>query len=424
MSLRLKLTLLLTTIVGTTLLALWIILGRTIIQPFTREVLEIYLDEVVFVADRITEGAKPEDLGRELNLDVRVFPREPPFLAKLTQRRAARCQSEARGKYVITHCKGRRAPVAVETEAGWIVVRRDIDIGAPGKRIGQLLLFIALFVFAVSAAIATVITRPLKTTKEAMERIALGDLAHRLPVSGGRELQEAARAFNTMADRVDALLRTERELMAGISHELRTPLARLRVQLELFRDLAEAGPPDAKRLATMEADLEEVDMLIGELLECSRLQLGERRIELLPVDLRKVAGDAAERCPLPKHKLVVDADHPSTVLGDHARLVRVVGNLLQNAGKYAPEGSEIRVVVRGSEIEVLDRGPGVTAEDLDRMFEPFFRGAHARSHAKQGGLGLGLMIARQIVTLHGGSITAKNREDGGLAIKFSLPRSS
>lgn len=427
-SLRLKLALLLSTFVGGTLFVAWAVTGRTIIQPFTREVLDIYLDEVVYVADQVSHGMSPSAIGRELNLDVRIFPNEPPFIAKSAYGRGFRCQEELRKSYKVVHCRGRRAPVAVRTDVGWVVVRRDIDIGAPGKRIGQLLLFIGIVVFALSAGLAAFITRPLKTTTQAMERMAAGDLTHRLPASGGRELMEAARAFNAMADRVDSLLSAERELMAGISHELRTPLARLRVELEILRDsrLVEAAPERTaesreKRFAAMEADLEEIDALIGELLESSRLSLGERRLERERVELTQVIGDAIERNPLSTHRVTVEIRDPVQVLGDRARLVRVVGNLLQNAGKYAPEGSEIHVSVQGTSVTVLDQGPGVPPSDLERMFEPFYRGAHARAISKKGGLGLGLMIARQLVRLHGGWIAAENRPEGGLAITFQLP---
>jgi signal transduction histidine kinase len=434
MSLRVKLALLLAAIVGVTIFVAWVVTGRTVIQPFTRAVLDTYLDEVVYIAERIEGGAKPEELARALNLDVRVLPRPPPYMRPPRPgeeplpgehdpddlgppgRPPRRCFTEPRGRFELTLCRGRRTPAMVALSRGFLIVRRDLDVDAPAQRIGQLLLFIAIAVTAVSFALAALLTKPLETTRRALERIANGDLSHRLPLGGGRELTGVAHAYNAMADRVDTLLRTERELMAGISHELRTPLARLRLQLELLRD--EQVPE--KRLVAMERDLEDVDTLIGEVLESSRLSLGDRSIAREEVALAQVVDDALAKNPLPKHTLELTKRAPATIRGDHTRLVRALGNLLQNAGKYAPEGTVVHVTLAGSTITVTDGGPGVPPEELPRLFEPFYRGSSARAGNK-GGLGLGLMFARQVVVLHGGTIDAKNLREGGLEITLELP---
>jgi signal transduction histidine kinase len=410
MSLRLKLTLILMAIVTLALAVVFYFTRRHVIQPFTKEVIDVYLDEMVYVADQIRAGADPAKLGKNLRLDIRVLDRAPPWFDD------ARCQKEERKSYPIIHCRGPRAAVSIETDKGFVVVRRNLDINKPGKRAAEVLVAVGACVFILCAGVAILVTRPLKTTTDAMGRIAAGDLAHRLPVTGGKELAETARMFNAMADKVDRLLRAERELMAGISHELRTPLARLRLETELLKDLE--GAPE-KRLNAMESDLVEIDELIGELLECSRLSLGDRSLARQQVDLRKVVEEALERHPLPEHKVVVEGQS-APITGDHTRLVRVVGNLLQNAGKYAPPGTDVQVVLRGTEVEVRDRGPGVAPEELGRVFEPFYRGQDARTASKPPGLGLGLMIARQIVTLHGGEIEAQNRDGGGLSIRFRL----
>jgi signal transduction histidine kinase len=372
----------------------------------------------VYVADQIRAGADPVKLGRMLKLDIRVLDRKPPWFDDVQDPAAPgqRCQKEERKSYPIVHCRGPRAPVAIETDQGVVVVRRNLDMGKPVQRVGKILLLVGAGVFVLSAGVAVLITRPLKTTTDAMGRIAAGDLSHRLPVSGGKELADTARKFNAMADKVDTLLRTERELMAGISHELRTPLARLRLELELLRDVDSV--PE-KRLGAMEKDLEEIDELIGELLECSRLSLGDQSLAREAVDLKRVVEDAIARTPLPEHKVVVSGEASPTT-GDHVRLVRAVSNLLQNSGKYAPSGTEVEVVLRGTEVEISDRGPGLPPHELARVFEPFYRGQTARSSKTASGLGLGLMIARQVVTLHGGVIEAKNRDGGGLLIRFRL----
>lgn len=416
MSLRLKLALLLFAIVAATVLASWWFTGRAVLQPFAREVMETYLDEVVYVAERVERGGDPQEMGRELKLDIDVFREPPPKIMRMLEDPRGRCTEEQRGRFLLKHCRGRRAPVVAQTSLGWVIVRRELDPAAPGKRVGEVLAFIAVALLFVSAGLAYLVTRPIKTATEALEKIARGDLSHRLPVTGGRELGEIARAYNAMVDRVELLLRTERELMAGISHELRTPLARLRVELEILRDHA---LPE-KRLGAMEKDVEEIDQLIGDLLESSRLSLGDRKLASDPVDLNDIAQEAIARTPMPAHRVLVESRDAKPVLGDRPYLVRVVSNLLENARKYAPNSTEVNVTIDGTSLEVADRGPGVDPVELEHIFEPFYRGSRARQVANKSGLGLGLMLARRVVTMLGGTISAKIRDGGGLVIRFEL----
>ncbi len=404
MSIRIRLALLLSLVVVITLgVAFWA--TRRAFTPFAKGVLDAHLDQVIYVADELDKGADARRLGDRLGLDIRVTRNQPRMLDR------PNCQPMERRERHLVVCRGPRAPIGVERENGWVVVRRDLE-ATPERRIAEALFLVALIVVALSAWIATLVTRPLGTTVKAMEQMAAGDLSFRLPKKGGRDLREVSVAFNALADRVEQLLRAERELMAGISHELRTPLARLRLQIELLRD---QGVPE-KRLDAMENDLAEVDRLIGELLELSRLSLGERKLVLEPLDLLKLVEENLAQAQIQTHTVVVKGQS-EPVLGDRTRLSRLLGNLLQNACKYAPSGTEITISVNGGAVEVSDRGPGVPVEDLPKLFEPFFRGQKNR----QAGLGLGLMIARQVVTLHGGQITAQNRPDGGLTIRFVLP---
>ena len=417
-SLAFRLSLLLTGAVGATIILAWMAAGNAVIGPFAREVFEGYLDEVVYVADQVAAGTSPVELGRKLGLDIEVST-EPP-LPRAGARRTGPwgrpgCVKRTRSEHELVICQGRRAPVAVSTPAGWVLVRRDLDVNAPRRQIGRFLALIAVGVLAAAVWVAVAATRPLRAAKAAMDRVAAGELSHRLPTDGPREIAEAARAFNAMATRVEEMLRTERALMAGMSHELRTPLARLRLETELLR---EKGLPES-RLTAMEGDLAEIDGLIGELLEMSRLELGERTLTRQPVDLRRIAEEAAERSGPARERVRIEGS-AAPVEGDHDRLVRVVSNLIENAVKYAPPGSEITVRLAGRAVEVLDRGPGVPPSALPRLFEPFYRVA-ARDERRTPGLGLGLMIAHQIVGLHGGHIAAENRPDGGLAVRFDLP---
>lgn len=416
MSTRLRLVLLLAAIVVATLGLTFLVVRGAVFAPFAKEALSAYLDQVIYVTDELEGGADRRALEERLGLDIKVSDRAPGFARHGGEGRGRRCSQEQHRGHLVIVCRGPRAPVAVEANGHWVVIRRDLDVAAPESRIGPWLILIAVLVIGAASWVAALVTRPLQASMAAMERIAHGELSHRLPVQGTGELAAVAKSFNAMADRVDAILRAEKELMAGISHELRTPLARLRLELELLRD---QGQAPEKRLNAMEGDVSELDQLIGELLELSRLSVGERRLDQVQVGLDELVKEAVARHPLVQHSVVITGQG-EVVAVDRARMLRLLGNLLQNAEKYAPPGTEVEVAISGRSLEVRDRGPGVPEEELPRLFEPFYRGARAKSSSATG-LGLGLMIARQVAVLHGGQIRAQNREGGGLSIRLELP---
>jgi|GEM_PF-1499958 len=417
MSLRVRLTLLLALIISATLLLAWVLTRRAVINPFTKEVVAAQLDHAVYVASEIERGVPPERLAEKLGMDLQVRRRPPGFMRGHRPGDGSNCKRDRHRGHKVIICGGPRSPTAVRlnTGEGWVVMRRDLDVDKPINRFAVVLLILAGVIILLSAALAVRITRPLQATVQALQAMADGELSHRLPEGGGRELTEVARAFNGMADRIDQMLRAEKEMMAGISHELRTPLARLRLEIEILRDMA-ATP---KRLDAMAQDIEEVDHLVGEFMEFSRLSLGTQALDDSPLDLRAIVEQALEHHPLPKHTVRIEGD-AQPVRGDGPRLVRVLGNLLQNAGKYAPAGTEVTVRLDGRSVEVIDQGPGVPAQDLPQLFEPFYRGTVGRRSSATG-YGLGLMYARQVITLCSGQIEARLVPGAGLGIRFELP---
>ncbi len=419
MSLRIRLTLLLTLVITATLFVAWGLTRRAVIAPFTKEVITAHLDQVAYVAEEIEAGASPKDLGRKLGFTIHKRQRAPRFVRAWRDgaHPGLRCKQKVVRAYKILICRGPRTPTAVRLgrDLGWITVRRDLDVDAPTERLGLIILVLAAIIILLSAALALRITRPLRATVDAMRHMAAGDLGHRLPQASAPELKEVSLAFNAMADRLDKMLRAEKELMAGISHELRTPLARLRLQMELLRD-QDVAP---KRLDAMEQDIEEVDHLVGEALELSRLSLAAKVAKGTQVDLQSVADEAIRNHPLPEHEIILEGKS-RMVQGEHARLVRVVGNLLQNAGKYAPPKTRVHVTIFDGGLEVSDEGQGVPPQDLPRLFEPFYRGCQGQRSSATG-YGLGLMYARQVVELCGGTINAQPSKAGGLSIRLQLP---
>jgi signal transduction histidine kinase len=425
LSLFLRLALLLAAVVAVTLAASGLVVTRGVVEPFSEEVFEAFLDEAVYAADQVVAGADPEELGQELGVELRWHERRGGRAAhRWRMEMERRLESEGwrrtthRGREIAVKRKRQHAAAIVETDEGWMSVRRELDLNAPGQRVRRALLLVGLAALAATLWLAHSATRPLRQARQAIERVAAGDLEGRLPEKGPRELAALARSYNAMVRQVAEMLAAEKSLMAGVSHELRTPITRLRLEVELLRDLGGAALTE-RRLAAMEGDLAELEGLIAELLESSRLELGQQKLELEALTLREVADEAARRASPGTHPVSVSGEG-APLQGDRERLVRVVSNLLQNAGKYAPEGSPIEVTITGRALEVADRGPGVPEEALERIFTPFYRLEGSRSR-ETGGVGLGLMIARQVVELHGGIIAARNREGGGLAVRLELP---
>jgi signal transduction histidine kinase len=289
-------------------------------------------------------------------------------------------------------------------------------------------LFLVLFVLAaVSFPFARGIARPLEKLTATAKAFGGGDLDARTGICRRDEVGTLASAFDEMAERVQRSIASEKELLANVSHELRTPLARIRVALEL----AEEEPPErlADRLAGIGVDLAELETLIEDVLSAARLDLGHEealRPKREPVDVAAFVAEAASRFGdrHPERSVeVTRPEEPFEVDLDPRLMHRLVGNLLDNAAKYAdddPIELAVDVGVGGLTLEVRDRGIGVAEPDLERLFEPFFRTDRSRQRGT-GGVGLGLTLCRRVAEAHGGSIRARSRDGGGLVVAVTLP---
>ncbi len=288
-------------------------------------------------------------------------------------------------------------------------------------------LWIGLVAMALLIALSVYVTAPLRRMSRSMDRIAAGDLEHRVVVRGRDEGAAMGRSFNAMAERVRGMIVGQKELMAGVSHELRSPLTRMKVSLELMRE----GKTDAKRIADLEADVDELDSLVEEVLLASRLDLSSTPLSLESLDLAdvcreawtRVAGAAEAQGVILEFSLSDDA---SRVHANHDLMVRLLGNLFENSVRYAGRGSVTVASDRHEKrvhVTVTDGGPGVEDADLERLFEPFFRADRSRSR-KTGAGGLGLMIVRRAVEAHGGSVKARRANPSGLVVVFDLAADS
>lgn len=287
--------------------------------------------------------------------------------------------------------------------------------GAPALILSLILLFVAV---ALSAwPVAHHLTRRLQALRRGVEMFGAGQLHHRVAVEGRDEVATLARSFNEAAQRIEGLVTSNRNLLANASHELRSPLARLKMAVSIMADL----PPEraAQIKDEIHQDIRELDALVEEVLLASRID-ARQSIDRGPVDLVGLVVEEGSRVGAEVD--VAEGFPTQPYLGDDRLLRRAARNLLENARRYG--GSDVRVQLSHDAayvfLRVNDRGPGVPAEQRERIFEPFYRLPGHAEHA--GGVGLGLSLVRQIAAKHGGHARCEPREGGGSCFVIQLPK--
>ncbi|MCL1138088.1 ATP-binding protein [Shewanella pneumatophori] len=267
--------------------------------------------------------------------------------------------------------------------------------------------------------------KPLRSLKRSADALADGDLSSRVDmatVKRNDEIGQLAQAFNSMADSVEDMVKSQQRLISDISHELRTPLTRLKLSLALSRKKGQETPETER----IEYEADQLEQMIAELLELSRVKLNanDNKPSLeLSETLSQVLDDAEFEAQQQQKQLHIDIDE-SIVLPLYPRpLCRAVENLLRNAIRYASTQVSIQAITlkQGVQIEIIDDGPGIENEaDLEAIFKPFYRPQSARER-ESGGWGLGLAIAKAAVQAHQGRIIAENNPTKGLKITIMLP---
>ncbi|MGB9072285.1 MAG: ATP-binding protein [Terriglobales bacterium] len=276
------------------------------------------------------------------------------------------------------------------------------------------------------------LTSPVARLRQAAQRLAAGDLSARAgaPMRHRRdELAELMRDFDRMAERIEGLMEAQSRLLKDVSHELRSPLARLSVALGLARQRAPLAAESA--LNRIELETERLNQLIQRLLTIARLESGDG-IHKTSLGLRElvehIARDAEYETPARGCRVYAKPEDNYLVLADPDLLRSAIENVVRNAARYTAEGTAVEIrleresAAEGDNIlvRVLDSGPGVPPEDLEKIFQPFYRLDDARNR-QTGGAGLGLSIADRAVRLHGGRVRASNRPEGGLEVKIQIP---
>jgi signal transduction histidine kinase len=258
------------------------------------------------------------------------------------------------------------------------------------------------------------VTRPLKTLADAAEKLGADINRPPLEESGPLEVVSAARAFNTMQERLATFIRDRTRILAAMSHDLKTPITRLRLRAELL--------DDEQMRTKFVKDLEEMESMVSATLDFMRGV--ENREPARPIDimalLESLQADAAEVAG----RVAIGGATAKPYTGHPQALKRCLGNLIDNAIKYG-KSATVRVEDAGDALRIFvrDEGPGIPEGELERVFEPFQRLEASRSR-DTGGTGLGLGIARNIARAHGGDIALRNVPGGGLEAMVTLPRSS
>jgi two-component system, OmpR family, sensor histidine kinase CpxA len=275
------------------------------------------------------------------------------------------------------------------------------------------------------------LTRPITRLRAAAQRLASGDLDARAMTPGSRrkdELGDLAQDFDVMASQIQSLMTAQRRFVADVSHELGAPLTRMHLALALLR--RRFAGEKVGEIERLERETDRLSSLVQQLLLLAGLEAGSRPAETLsPVSIRSLCGSIIDDANFEAvHRgCIVNGSRDDVTLMAYPQLLRrAIDNVLRNAIRYAPSGSEILLnckVDRDQQqvvLEVLDCGPGVPESMLTDIFRPFFRTAPGRE-SNSGGTGLGLSIASEAIRLHDGTITARNREVGGLQVIITIP---
>jgi signal transduction histidine kinase len=271
------------------------------------------------------------------------------------------------------------------------------------------------------------LTRPIRELTQATHAVSEGDLSQQVPVRSNDELGELAKAFNRMSTELSRSINTRKQMTADIAHELRTPLSLILGHAEAVHDGVLA--PSNENFEIIREEAARLEHLVNDLRILSLADAGELSISLQIIEPERLVNEAASLYQYQAQKknisLNVDiAPHLPTIEVDPGRMTQVLTNILDNATRHTPEGGHITLAAKqigeDVEISIQDSGPGLPAENLERIFERFYRTDSSRQR-EDGGSGLGLAIAKSIVQAHNGRVSAESEPGSGLKIKVQLP---
>ncbi len=275
--------------------------------------------------------------------------------------------------------------------------------------------------------VSILVTRPMRELAVSARKIASGDLAQRVKHRSDDEVGEVSSAFNSMAEQLEMKEKSRKQLLADVAHELRNPLSVVQGNLEAWLDGVIAPTPD--QIAPVYDETVLLNRLITDLRELSLAEAGQLKLYLEEADLAGLinaeVGVFQARCQDKDVSLNADLakDLPQVII-DRDRIRQVLHNLLENALRFSSNGGSIKVsaVMKGNNVEVSvsDTGSGIDPDDLDKVFDHFYKADKARQR-NYGGAGIGLALVRKYVELHNGKVWAESEPGRGSTFKFTLP---
>ncbi len=284
---------------------------------------------------------------------------------------------------------------------------------------------------ALSLALATTVTQPLRQFSQSVQHISAGNYQTRVALQRRDELGDLARSFNQMAGRLEEGEQARQRQLAAITHELARPLTGLRAAIETLHDGADADPEVRSSLYEgLEAELARLERLIGALQNLHQRALQPLQLQCTEVQLERLIRAGVANFELAAAQAGVTLNTQiarplSQIYADEDRLIQVLTNLLDNALKFTPPGGLITVqaaeVGQAVQVTIADTGAGIAPAELPHLFQQFYRGQTTRPPEKQG-MGLGLAICREIITAHHGQIWVESRPGEGARFTFTLPK--
>jgi signal transduction histidine kinase len=273
------------------------------------------------------------------------------------------------------------------------------------------------------------LTRPIRELTQATHAVSEGDLSQQVPVRSNDELGELAQAFNKMSSELLRSVNTRKQMTADIAHELRTPLSLILGHAEAVHD--GVLQPSRENFEIIRDEATRLEHLVNDLRTLSLADAGELSMQLQTTEPQRLLHEVASLYQYQTQKkniaLALDVvPNLPTIKVDPGRMTQVLTNILDNAMRHTPEGGRIVLAAKEVkdmvELSVQDSGPGLRSEDINRIFERFYRTDSARQR-EDGGSGLGLAIAKSIVQAHGGQLSAESKPGAGLQVIIRLPKS-
>lgn len=454
MSLRLRLTLIYTALLGSVVLLLSIVIYSMVSVVNINQV----DDRLQAAADQILDHLRADRLGNlELSQDELNLADEIYYQVWSKDRRLILYSQNAReftealdpeggsedqaifGEFTLNQISYRVLTVPIEVN-GEDFGRLQVGIPTTNLQYTQRVLLVvfgiaAVFAISIAGIVGWLVTgqalQPLKTIVQITNQItSTDDLSQRIPVRPGQndEISELALTFNQTLVRLERLFNAQRRFLADVSHELRTPLTVIKGNVGLMRMMKTY---DEESLSSVEAEVDRLTRLVGNLLLMAQAETGRLPLMLESVEIDNLLFEVFEQMKVlsgGKQEIWIRNIEPAIVTGDRDRLKQVFLNLGSNAIKYTPEGGKIllSLQIRGNWVQIIvsDEGVGIPKDELGWLFTRFYRSDKSRTRSrKEGGFGLGLPIAYWIVRNHGGRIDVETEIDKGTTFSVWLPLS-